>query len=275
LSIFLPLIGCGGPSLYQVDPIISYKRTCDQTWTIARGFPTSYPIELINPETYKPTGSDKSLYEIANDHTLQDAAQTARNKLQEKIMEVSNNEVAGHLSRVTGTQVTVNILLGGASTALSGAASLATGSDASLLSELSTGTGAFRSLFNEQVYRNALVETLVAAIASDRNKFLSDIRNLKQTLPIDEYCVQAAIHDMGRYHNKGSFYHGLTLIREAAEAENRKRLQESTPEAERKLRLEQLKDTLKIELEKLKIKKAKQLNKEEIDKMNISELLKD
>jgi 23S rRNA pseudoU1915 N3-methylase RlmH len=202
-----------------------------------------YPIELINPETYKPPGSEKSLYQIANNpNTSPNAAKTARTKLQEKIMEVSNNEVAGHLSRVTSTQVTVNILLGGASTALSGAASLATGNNASTLSELSTVTGAFRSLFNEQVYRNALVETLVAAIASDRNKFLSDIRNLKQTLPIDEYCVQAAIHDMVRYHDKGSFYHGLTLIREAAEAENRKRLQKSTPEAERKYRIGRIED---------------------------------
>ena len=106
---------------------------------------------------------------------------------------------------------------------LTGGASVAAPLTAKALSASATGTGGARSLFNEQTFRNALVESLAQAVETDRDEFLETVIRPRQLLGIDKYDIEAAIFDARNYHERGSFYHGLALIREAVEKESTKR----------------------------------------------------
>jgi hypothetical protein len=61
------------------------------------------------------------------------------------------------------------------------------------------------------------METVISIIKSDRELFLSEVIVPKQSLPVHEYDVEAALVDAREYHNKGSFYSGLARLQEIAE----------------------------------------------------------
>jgi hypothetical protein len=144
----------------------------------------------------------------------------ARNQLIGASLRLADAAVSNHLASAKATENNMNLLLGAATAGLTGGATVAgTEVGAKVLSAAASGTNAARSIFNESVYRNALGETLVGAIESDREarrKIITD----RLTECVSTYPVEIALADIQKYLEAGSFYHGLALIREAAEQAN-------------------------------------------------------
>ncbi len=225
--------GCG--TAYKVTPVTSTRKAYVETWTERpRWYERLYRADrniYLNPYTYNPanphvlngksasTNRIGSFFWIAVNGTNEEARMIARNQLQNAIMRLSDQMTASHLSELKSTENFGNILLGAATLGLTGGASVAAPVTAKAFSASATGTGGARELFNNQVYRNALLETLIGSIESDRQEFAMTITR-KQTNSILKYDAESAIRDANEYHQRGSFYHGLALIREAAEKSN-------------------------------------------------------
>lgn len=226
------------------------------------------PVYQINPYLYNPTCKD--LNSCVNNSYYSQAANSgdskceiikegekiksvklgkqeqARNELIGVSLRLADSAVSNHLASTKATENNMNLLLGAATAGLTGGATVA-GSElaAKALSAAATGTNATRSMFNESVYRNALGETLVGAIESDRETRRATITD-RLIECVSTYPVEIALSDIQKYLDAGSFYHGLALIREAAEQAN------SVRRGKIVLEDEQLKLLYQIEVEKLK-----------------------
>lgn len=159
---------------------------------------------------------------LTSKNDLLEEARLSRNMLQQAILRVSDKETAKHLSAIKGTQVNANMLLGLSAIGLSSYAALAT--DAIAMAAAS-GTIAARSLFNEQVYRDMLVETIIGTVISSRNEYLTKELTPKFDQGVLMYNVEQAISDAERYHEMGSFYYGLQRLRQDAEQANKDRME--------------------------------------------------
>jgi hypothetical protein len=212
------------------------------------------PSYKINYYVFKELFGEQMTFELVGDI---EESKNARNMLQTAIMGVSDRALGKHLSSVKATQVNVNLLLGLATTGLTGYGSVAAEATGKVVSAAATGTNSARSLISDQVYRDALAETLVNSIITKRLELKKGIE-IKQEKSVAEYNVEAAIADALDYHEKGSFYYGLTLIRESAEQANISRI--NALEKERKNQLEILSIKSEIELQNLK-------NKLEVEKL--------
>jgi hypothetical protein len=246
-SLTVTFAGCA--SYYKVGDIESRKKDSPDTFRVWR--PALWrKMEVLNPKTYKLNTSDPTaLYTLATGYISQPPlenaidtnspallrAKIARNELQEIMIGLSDREVARHLSEVTGTQITVNMVLGAAALGTSGAGALATTSMAKVFSGMASGFTGAKSLFNEEVYRNALVQTIVSSVISKRNEIRTEIQ-ASQDKSILEYSMDHAINDVRRLNETGSFYYGITLIKEAAEATNAVRNATVTEPARQALR---------------------------------------
>jgi len=204
----------GGCAYYKVPEIISFKKDRSDIWRNKGA-----GVEKMNPYAFKPEGSTTTLYAQAIKLDDAENARIARNRLQTTIMTLSDKAVATHLSRVTGVEIDANIVMGGAALAAAGEAALGPSATAKTFAEVAAGLIGFRGIFNDQVYKSALVQSLVGSIISDRNKRRAEIL-ASQTLSITNYPADQAIADASEFHSRGSFYYGLTLIRDAAEAAN-------------------------------------------------------
>lgn len=202
---------------------ISITERSDQTvpWvaTDERLGTKELQFEVLNPYTYGPgrKGDDKSYYQIASGTSDEKglSAKQARNQLQSAIIRVSDKAVAGHLAQLKVAESVSNNTLGFATLGLAAAATATTGGTATGLAAGATVASGTRSLVNEQEFRNALVESIIVLIEKDREQALERILHL-QSFPIENYNVEQAITDATNYHYRGSFYHGLALLAEAA-----------------------------------------------------------
>jgi hypothetical protein len=227
--VVISTIGCR--SLYRVEPIVSLEagkhieasRPAIFKWEGLRQRSLDIYSIKINPYKYGPF-DDISYYNQAKFSSLDPErlakAKVARNMLQNAMLHVSDEVTAQHLAGIKSTETVANLLFGAASLGLSGGATVAGEATARSLSAAATGTTGARALTNEQLYRNALVESLMAAIELDRSRFREEVIQRKQRASIIEYDVEAAIADANTYHQKASFYNGLTLIRQAVEERN-------------------------------------------------------
>jgi hypothetical protein len=212
-----------GCDIYRSSDIINLSHSEAGIWM--QGMPAT---PVLNPYSFNPDKSAQSLYEQAQGNSPQ--ARAARNRLQSTMMTLSDQIISQHLSKITGLQVEVNTIMGTAATGLSAGAAMAATPLAGYLAEASTSVDASESLINDQVYRDALVQSLVGAIETDRAQLAADIRQ-RQQKSTEDYPVEAAIADANEYHQRGSFYHGLVLIRAAAEEANQNRAKAATPQA--------------------------------------------
>lgn len=213
--VLLHAPGCGRH--YRVDPILRTDRDAPGTWR------TKSPIgngehEYLNPLTYNPDGHAQSLYQRATG--TGEAARSARNRLQNAIIALSVRGVSGHLAQLKAAENNVNLVLGAATLALSGAASVSPTMMSQSLAAAASGTEGARGLVNEQVLRDALGESIIGAIYADRTHFLDSVILPRQKLSVTDYDVDAALRDAVIYHDKGSFYHGLRQARRAIELHN-------------------------------------------------------
>ncbi|MFZ2725159.1 MAG: hypothetical protein WAX77_02790 [Methylococcaceae bacterium] len=190
------------------------------------------PTSQINPYTFK------SLYPIAtkplSDCTRKKSdnglvtgnlgvAETARNELIGTTIMLADSAISKHLAEIKSVETNTNLFLGAATAGLTGGATVAGEVGAKALSAAATGTNAARGMFNETTYRNALSETLIGSIETDRENKKQDILAKLNSQCVADYPVSIALADVQNYLNGGSFYHGLALIREAAELANAKR----------------------------------------------------
>lgn len=230
LSLFLVmsivgLSGCAG-DIYMASPFLSDDKY--QTTIKSRGFKcidTDY--KTINPYTFTPTGKKdaKSLYETMQEGSDEEAKKAARNDLLNAVLSVSDENVASHLASVTGTRVTVDMITGTAALGLAGVAAVSVADTAKYLAAGAAGATGLRSLFSEVVYRDALVQTLVGSIQTEREKYYETVVKPMLAQPVSAVGIGEIRRVAQEYHKRGHFYHGLTLIRQAAEAANQERTQ--------------------------------------------------
>ena len=194
------------------------------------------PIEQINPYQFEKGG--KNFYTLATTTTTDcnrnkdgdksptgklGTAEIARNELIGTTIMLADSSISKHLASIKATETNMNLLLGAATAGLTGGATVASEAGAKALSAAATGTNASRGMFNETTYRNALSETLIGSVETDRELKREKILGRLANECIANYPVSVALADVQNYLNGGSFYHGLALIREAAELANTKR----------------------------------------------------
>jgi hypothetical protein len=210
------VVGCN--QKYRVDSVLSTDEGDGIPWKERSdaGFMTD--VEKINPYTYngKEVGSySDSLYYIASNDPDESKRKNARNQLQSAIMRISDDTTAVHLTSIKATENNINLLLGIPAIGMSAAAAVSPLGAANSLSAASTGLQGSRSFVNEQVFRNTLFDSIILLIEEDR-KTLRDAIRSKWDHPIAKYNIEAAIQDATDYHQRGSFYHGLALLADAA-----------------------------------------------------------
>jgi len=215
------LAGCN--KNYRVDPVMSTSQCSGIPWTetsATAGLGTT-DVEKINPYTYngstKEGVSGKSFYATASDPDEPDLEKRkeARNQLQSAIMRISDESTAIHLTAIKAAENNTNLFLGLPALGMSAAATVSPLGAANSLSAASTALQGSRSFINEQVFRNTLFESIILLIEGDRKAKKEAIR-AKWNDSIAEYNVEAALQDAAEYHQAGSFYHGLSLLADAA-----------------------------------------------------------
>ncbi|MGV3773036.1 MAG: hypothetical protein ACO1QB_09050 [Verrucomicrobiales bacterium] len=221
--------GCGS-TRYSPRPIVQTTSDYAEPWREKRAWYNFRYDAVINPYTYNPSAArdpehdkkiqdrSESYYSLAITEAEPSERARYRNLLQNAMISVSKESTEKHIGELKASDDTGNVLLGGAAIGTAGAASVASQATASALAAASSGLGGARGLYNEQYFRNTVMEALVAAIHADREVFLKEIEE-KQSESIKVYDVEAAIRDAIEYHRRGSFTHGLTLIRRAVETE--------------------------------------------------------
>lgn len=101
---------------------------------------------------------------------------SARDALQDKLIELSNRECSKHKAAIFGTNTGSNLLLSTLASLLTGGATgFAAQSTKTALAAGSSFVIATQSHFNEQVYRQLFVGTIVKAIDDDRTARLAEI----------------------------------------------------------------------------------------------------
>lgn len=242
ITVSIPLVtACA--SAHRVPPIFTDEQTAEiktnkcvdcginpVTW-IQRL--SEAPIQQINPYLYKSyytNASTPGSSTCAPPNRKLDTKEQARNNLLSVAIRLAEASTSEHLSAIKATETNMNLLLGAATAGLTGGASVAASAEgAKVLSAAATGTNAGRAMFNETTYRNALGETLVSSIETAQDLERTELVQ-KMTWCIDEYPVELALADVQKYLENGSFYHGLALIRTAAEEKNSATKHESDKE---------------------------------------------
>jgi hypothetical protein len=219
LAVLTAAVAIGGCNQkYRVDSVLSTDEKDGIPWKERSdtGFMTD--VEKINPYTYngKEVGSyADSLYFIASNDTDETKRKQARNQLQSAIMRISDETTAVHLTSIKASENNINLLLGIPAIGMSAAAAVSPLGAANSLSAASTGLQGSRSFVIEQVFRNTLFDSIILLIEEDRRTVRDVIRG-KYDKSITEYNVESAIQDATDYHQRGSFYHGLALLADAA-----------------------------------------------------------
>lgn len=240
-----PMVGCA--NAYRVDPVLNTDKNWTipwQEWSLSEHH---VKVEVLNPYTYggcpdsdhNIVDAATSYYKLASDPVGlgsvagKEQARHARNQLQSAIIRLSQDTTSLHLAGLKSTEANVNLVLGMTAIGLSAGAAAAPGA-AQGLSAGAAFAGGSRALINEQVYRNALIETTIRLIDVSRAEKLLEIQR-KQTLSVSDYNVEAAITDAVEYHERGSFFHGLSLLRAEAEKSAQQRQDKTDTKMEQML----------------------------------------
>jgi hypothetical protein len=244
----LGLAGCQAD--YRVTPVVNTSEPKALEWEIEADSFGHGSIRVLNPYTYNPAQETQgrrtsessitdqpppkpgehdtltpvdpgdlrthSLYEIAiNPAVFMTQRQEARNELVNAILRVSDENAAAHLAGLKATQSNINIFLGAAALGLSGAGA-AVSESAQALSAASTGVQGTRTLINDEVYSQALAESIITLVTADRKAQADAIRK-RYAEDLSLFPVEEAIAAAVRYHETASVYNGLALARQAIE----------------------------------------------------------
>lgn len=210
------------PTLFADDPAAARLLHSSREYYVRHGRLLDPRQEKLSPgfsENDVVSSSNPRLYDIASGR-LSDISKehkrVARNLLQNRIIAKSNLVVSEHLSKISSSQDIVNLALGlGALTFDGLGASLTGGSTSQIMSVVSGGLTASKTLISEEVFQEMFAPLIIEAIILNRKSQLLEIIE-KQSRDITAYDVEAAILDAVEYHEMGGFYYGMTLVQKHA-----------------------------------------------------------
>lgn len=163
------------------------------------------------PAEFGPDGRPRLAYAAAQNDKV------SRNRLAAILMKQSDDVCTLELGRLTANEAMANTGLSIATSALSAAGSIVTGTLAQSI--LAGGAGlsnASRDHINAEIYRNTLSTAVTKAIQNERDRQRGLIAAKATSLP-EVYSVDEMIMDVNRYHQTCSFYRGLGLVVQAVE----------------------------------------------------------
>ncbi|GFM34642.1 hypothetical protein DSM101010T_30070 [Desulfovibrio subterraneus] len=141
----------------------------------------------------------------------------ARNQILRSYIMLSDLRCEKHKGDILANAASLNVGFGTLTTILAGTATFAGGEGTkSVLAGTAAMANSERSLFNEEIYYNALAIAITRAIDLDRN---SKRTALQQGMDkkTSEYSIDTGMMDALQYHNACSFMNGLKAISSAIE----------------------------------------------------------
>lgn len=155
---------------------------------------TSAPKPILKPECVDAEGS---------------GCQTSRNNAVATLMVASDDMCQQHLKSIFGNEAGSNITSGSIALLASGLATVSVGVDAKTgWAAISTLANAERSLINETVYKEKLVNVITSKIRQERDRRAAlMVTHFHDT--VTDYPVMLALSDLTKYHYTCSFMFGL------------------------------------------------------------------
>lgn len=221
--------------LFRVNPII-YGDSAERA-KAKEDQDFNAPIVL---DVYKFPGQEDN---IKTAYNLAVRSKSARNRLQTRIMELSDRVCEQHKGDIVANAALINSSLGVLTSVLSGTSAIVGGQAAkSALAAVAAMTNAGRDTINETFYQQRLVDAIIRSIDGSRKEMEAIIDSKRQSpTPVDDtpngengndkptvkkssdsstvvsdYSVDEAVRDALLYHQRCSFYHGVTVLADAA-----------------------------------------------------------
>jgi hypothetical protein len=162
-----------------------------------------------------------------------EACGAARNNTISALILASENLCLTHRKTIYGNEAAFNITAGTFTNLFAGASTAATAQTGkTILSALALFSNAERSLVNESIYKQALVNAIDKKIVERRHGKANAIHSQLESQDVNQYSVNRALSDFYTFHSSCSFMEGLRLA-----------LEEGTQESELH-KLERLKNNL-------------------------------
>jgi len=230
--------GCAN-QYYRVDSVLQHPQ---QGATDSNERKKKVPINLDEDAKYK------ALYEAA-----QSGEPAARNQLQNKIIELSDDVCEQHKGDVIGNASQINLWTGLGATVFSSVSAIVTGAAATHYAAGATVLNGAKTAVNADIYQGLFVTAIIKAIEESRGKKKNEIL-AKQLEDATKYSVDTAVVDAQDYHFRCSFYHGLVVLNE----DSKKR---ATPSREELLgKIEKLREEMKKNIQQKGLTEAAALN---------------
>lgn len=160
----------------------------------------------------KPINLDDGEYKLLYD-AAREGEQTARNQLQNKIIELSDDVCEKHKGDVIGSAAEINLATGVGATVFSSVAAIVKGAAATNYATGATILNGTRTAVSAEVYQGLFATAIIKAINESRDKKKNEIL-AQQLKGAGEYSVGMAVNDAQDYHFRCSFYHGLVVLTE-------------------------------------------------------------
>lgn len=140
----------------------------------------------------------------------------ARNLLQSMLIARSERICQTHKGAIVSYSAGANLTLGLTSAALGTAGALVTGGASNILAGLAAIAATGRASVQEDVFHKILAPAVVKQINEDRKNFYNESIVPRRGKSIAEYNTADAVTDVLRYHDKCSFYSGLSSLADTA-----------------------------------------------------------
>jgi len=211
---------------FQVDRIIAADDSDGRMKKMRKKF----GVAAINLETFEfedirsgdsAKRSQGPSASSAYKRAVEDESGLVRNRLQSRLMFVSDRICDDHKAEVLGFRAQSNLLLSLITTATGTAGALVSMGAANALSAAAAATNATRSAINDEIYQRLLVPAILRSVDQKRREKEQDImarreRDGKPTAPA-VYTVDEAIRDAVNYHELCSFYQGVVALTKGTE----------------------------------------------------------
>ncbi|MBV7256487.1 hypothetical protein KCG44_06765 [Pacificimonas sp. WHA3] len=172
-----------------------------------------------NSDIYKSTFTDYCTAQFAISGADGDNSLSSRDYFIH-LVTVADKVCVKEFRDLSANQRTVNMALGTASTALSGAATVVTGGLAdTILSATSTFAGASRDAANAELYRTTRPSDIIRLVQARRQILLNQMLNKFDDQRSNERAISIveALQMANEFHRSCSLYNGLALITEAVD----------------------------------------------------------
>jgi len=197
---------------FQIDRILTIGPDDKRVKQMRKDF----GLEPVNLESFK--------LEDDKEHTAYQRAivdPIVRNRLQTRLMTVSDRVCDDHKAAVLGFRAQSNLALSIITTLTGVGGGIASGSAANALSGAAAGTNATRSAINEEIYQRLLVPTILRSVDQNRKQKEQEIIAKREydgiPVKVEKYTVDEAVRDALNYHELCSFYQGVVTLTKGTE----------------------------------------------------------